>query len=258
MSPHAGGRPVRPRHSCPCAAGDGGRRRLREGASGRPSTARRCGSTGKIPPTHRLDSGETRKCKAVDCPLCRQARAPRPDPAHSELPTSKALRFLPSGFRGCMQLNVVNWRGELTASEPITDLTAAPSVDGGSATLATFYPVQTSLPIDERLAKAPSKAEYKWWPDGYEPMYYILTPQVRSNAHTPDRASPAVLSKAGQCALRCVVWLLRWHFECSPWCLGRDPAIAGCVGGEAARRRRPHSVVAGEAALPPGAGNRGD
>jgi hypothetical protein len=78
-----------------------------------------------------------------------------------------------------VQLKVVNWRGEVTASEPITDLAAASSANAGCEVLSAFYPVQTSLPIDERLAKAPLKAEYKWWPDGYEPIYYILTPQAR-------------------------------------------------------------------------------
>ena len=85
--------------------------------------------------------------------------------------------------RDDVQLKVVNWRGEVTASEPITDLAAASSADAGGEVLSAFYPIQTSLPIDERLAKAPSKAEYKWWPDGYEPIYYILTPQARSEHH---------------------------------------------------------------------------
>ncbi len=75
-----------------------------------------------------------------------------------------------------MQLKVVNWRGEVTASEAITDLATASDADG--ALLLAFYPAQTSLPVEERLAKAPPKAEYKWWPDGYEPIYYVLTQQA--------------------------------------------------------------------------------
>ncbi len=31
----------------------------------------------------------------------------------------------------------------------------------------------------ERRLTAPKKAEYKWWPDGYEPLYYVVTPRVR-------------------------------------------------------------------------------
>ena len=75
-----------------------------------------------------------------------------------------------------VQLKVVNWRGEVTASEAITDLATASDADG--ALLSAFYPAQTSLPVEERLAKAPPKAEYKWWPDGYEPIYYVLTQQA--------------------------------------------------------------------------------
>ena len=80
-----------------------------------------------------------------------------------------------------VQLKVVSWRGEFTASEPITDLATASDANG--AMLSAFYPAQTSLPIEERLTKAPPKAEYKWWPDGYEPTYYILTQQVCTCIH---------------------------------------------------------------------------
>ena len=83
-----------------------------------------------------------------------------------------------------MQLKVVNWRGEVTASEAITDLAAASDPDG--ALLSAFYPAQTSLPVEERLAKAPPEAEYKWWPDGYEPIYYVLTQQACSFASPGD------------------------------------------------------------------------
>ena len=50
-----------------------------------------------------------------------------------------------------------------------------------AASLACYYPLSKdrTLRADRRLT-APRKAEYKWWPDGYEPLYYVVTPRVRS------------------------------------------------------------------------------
>lgn len=41
--------------------------------------------------------------------------------------------------------------------------------------------VRMQLRADRRLT-APKKAEYKWWPDGYEPLYYVVTPRVGAMA----------------------------------------------------------------------------
>ena len=48
-----------------------------------------------------------------------------------------------------------------------------------AALLACYYPLSKdrTLRADRRLT-APRKAEYKWWPDGYEPLYYVVTPRV--------------------------------------------------------------------------------
>ena len=48
-----------------------------------------------------------------------------------------------------------------------------------AASLACYYPLSKdrTLRADRRLT-APRKAEYKWWPDGYEPLYYVVTPRV--------------------------------------------------------------------------------
>ena len=78
-----------------------------------------------------------------------------------------------------MQLKIVTWKGQETASEAISDLEA---LEEAPVFLSAFYPPQTSVPIPERQAPAPAKAEFKWWPDGYEPLYYVVTPRVRSAA----------------------------------------------------------------------------
>ena len=75
-----------------------------------------------------------------------------------------------------MQLKIVTWQGQEAASEAVSDL-AVPAE--GGVWLSAFYPRQTSVPVAQRQRPPPAKAEYKWWPDGYEPMYYVITAQVR-------------------------------------------------------------------------------
>ena len=75
-----------------------------------------------------------------------------------------------------VQLKIVTWKGQEKASEAISDLETS---EEAPVFLSAFYPAQTSVPIPERQAPPAAKAEFKWWPDGYEPMYYVVTGQVR-------------------------------------------------------------------------------
>jgi hypothetical protein len=64
-------------------------------------------------------------------------------------------------------------------SPPLPGLERGSGADA-AASLACYYPLSKdrTLRADRRLT-APRKAEYKWWPDGYEPLYYVVTPRVR-------------------------------------------------------------------------------
>lgn len=80
-----------------------------------------------------------------------------------------------------LQLKILLWRGDELASDvlPIAGLERGSGADA-AASLACYYPLSKdrTLRADRRLT-APRKAEYKWWPDGYEPLYYVVTPRVR-------------------------------------------------------------------------------
>jgi hypothetical protein len=71
-----------------------------------------------------------------------------------------------------------------------------------AASLACYYPLSKdrTLRADRRLT-APHKAEYKWWPDGYEPLYYVVTPRVSSLCCAGDTLAgrPRTMLSAGTC-----------------------------------------------------------
>jgi hypothetical protein len=79
-----------------------------------------------------------------------------------------------------LQLKIVTWGNEEIASDALTlhECGGAGRHAGRhSCSLSAFYPLATC--VDRRLQPVESSREFiKWWPDGYEPIYYVVSPKV--------------------------------------------------------------------------------
>lgn len=93
--------------------------------------------------------------------------------------TTEDLAAMPPGHEMFPELKILSWRGDEVASDVLPIMGAEGGAGGNlGMSLACYYPLskERTLQADRRLT-APKKVDYKWWPDGSEPLYYVVTPR---------------------------------------------------------------------------------